>query len=80
MNDLSIFITVLEESPAVPLFIQTTRSVTPNEADQTLADGIASLLIEMRSVLKDVSSTQQAIRGVLKLNVTGAVMLIILHL
>lgn len=32
----------------------------------------------MRAVLNDVSGSQQAVRGVLKLNATGAVMLDIL--
>lgn len=67
-------ITALEQSPGVPLFIRTTRSVTPTEAGRNLAYRIAPLLTEMRSVLTAVSSTQQAVRGVLKLNVTGAVM------
>ena len=45
-----------------------------NRTGRNLADRIAPLLTEMRSVLTAVSSTQQAVRGVLKLNVTGAVM------
>ncbi|QCR38454.1 LysR family transcriptional regulator [Nissabacter sp. SGAir0207] len=72
-------ITALESSLGVPLFIRTTRSVTPTEAGRTLAGRIAPLLNEMRSVLNDVASSQQEVRGVLKLNVTGAVMVDILQ-
>lgn len=71
-------ITALEMSLGVPLFIRTTRSVTPTEAGQTLAERITPLLNEMKTVLNDVASSRQDVRGFLKLNVTGAVMVDIL--
>jgi len=71
-------VTALEESLGVPLFIRTTRSVTPTEAGRMLAERMAPLLSEMRSVMNDVASSQQEVRGLLRLNVTGAVMVDIL--
>ncbi|MEN4668712.1 LysR family transcriptional regulator [Pantoea agglomerans] len=71
-------ITALEVSLGVPLFIRTTRSVTPTEAGRMLADRMAPLLSEMRSVMNDVASSQREVRGLLRLNVTGAVMVDIL--
>lgn len=71
-------ITALEVRLGVPLFIRTTRSVMPTEAGRTLAERMTPLLDEMRSVLNDVASSQQEVRGTLKLNVTGAVMVDIL--
>ena len=71
-------ITALELSLGVPLFIRTTRSVTPTEAGRTLAERITPLFNEMRSALNDVASSRQEVRGKLKLNVTGAVMVDIL--
>lgn len=71
-------ITALEVSLGVPLFIRTTRSVTPTEAGRMLAERMAPLLSEMRSVMNDVASSQREVRGLLRLNVTGAVMVDIL--
>ncbi|MEY8770733.1 LysR family transcriptional regulator [Erwinia sp. ACCC 02193] len=71
-------ITALEVRLGVPLFIRTTRSVMPTEAGRTLAERMTPLLDEMRLVLNDVASSQQEVRGTLKLNVTGAVMVDIL--
>ncbi|HBV39248.1 MAG TPA: LysR family transcriptional regulator [Erwinia sp.] len=71
-------VTALELRLGVPLFIRTTRSVMPTEAGQALAERMAPLLDEMRAVLDDVASSQQDLRGTLKLNVTGAVMVDIL--
>jgi len=71
-------VTALEESLGVPLFIRTTRSVTPTEAGRMLAERMAPLLSEMRSVMNDVASSQREVRGLLRLNVTGAVMVDIL--
>lgn len=71
-------IAALEASLGVPLFTRTTRSVTATEAGEALAGRVAPLLTEMRAALNDVASTQHAVRGTLKLNVTGAVMVDIL--
>jgi len=71
-------ITALEKSLGVPLLIRTTRSVMPTDAGRALADRVSPLLSEMRVALQDVASSQQSVRGVLKLNVTGAVMVDIL--
>ncbi|WP_318377179.1 LysR substrate-binding domain-containing protein [Enterobacter sp.] len=71
-------ISALEMSLGVPLFTRSTRSVTATEAGQALAGRIAPLLMEMRAALNDVTSTRQCVRGELKLNVTGAVMVDIL--
>jgi len=71
-------VTALEESLGVPLFIRTTRSVTPTEGGRMLAERMAPLLSEMRSVMNDVASSQREVRGLLRLNVTGAVMVDIL--
>ncbi|EOC0040842.1 LysR family transcriptional regulator [Cronobacter turicensis] len=71
-------ISTLELSLGVPLFTRSTRSVTATEAGQALAGRIAPLLMEMRAALNDVASSQQRLRGELKLNVTGAVMVDIL--
>lgn len=71
-------VSMLERSLGVPLFIRTTRSVTATEAGQALAERITPLLTEMRAALNDVASSQRCVRGVLKLNVTGAVMVDIL--
>lgn len=71
-------ITALEVSLGVPLFIRTTRSVTPTEAGRMMAERMAPLIGEMRSVMNDVASSQREVRGLLKMNVTGAVMVDIL--
>lgn len=71
-------ISTLELSLGVPLFTRSTRSVTATDAGQALAGRIAPLLMEMRAALNDVASSQQSLRGELKLNVTGAVMVDIL--
>jgi DNA-binding transcriptional LysR family regulator len=68
----------LEMRIGVPLLIRTTRSVMPTEAGRTLSDRISPLLIETRAALQDAASSQQDVRGLLKLNVTGAVMVDIL--
>ena len=68
----------LEMRLGVPLLIRTTRSVVPTEAGRALAERIAPLLVETRAALQDASSSQSEVRGLLKLNVTGAVMVDIL--
>ncbi len=68
----------LETQLGVPLLIRTTRSVVPTEAGRKLADRISPVLVETRAALHDAASSQREVRGLLKLNVTGAVMVDIL--
>lgn len=68
----------LEAQLGVPLLIRTTRSVMPTEAGRTLATRIAPLMAETRAALRDAASSQSVVRGLLKINVTGAVMVDIL--
>jgi DNA-binding transcriptional LysR family regulator len=68
----------LETRLDVPLLIRTTRSVVPTEAGRALAERLAPLLSETRAALQDASNSQSEVRGLLKLNVTGAVMVDIL--
>lgn len=71
-------VSALERSLGARLFTRTTRSVRATEAGQALADRLAPLLTEVRAALNDVTTPQQGVRGTLKLNVTGAVMVDIL--
>lgn len=71
-------ISALESGLGVPLLIRTTRSVVATAAGRELAERMSPLLGEMRAVYEDVASSLQDLRGVLKLNVTGAVMVDIL--
>ncbi len=64
----------LERQIGVPLLRRTTRSVTPTEAGRVLVDRLSPLFSEARAAIQDASSSQQAVRGLLRLNVTGAVM------
>ncbi|AMM16577.1 LysR family transcriptional regulator [Burkholderia sp. PAMC 28687] len=68
----------LETQLGVPLLIRTTRSVTPTETGRALAARISPLLAETRAALHDAASSQREVRGLLKINVTGAVMVDIL--
>jgi DNA-binding transcriptional LysR family regulator len=68
----------LERQVGVPLLARTTRSVMPTEAGRTLVDRLSPLFAETRAALQDAASSQQQVRGLLKLNVTGAVMVDIL--
>lgn len=71
-------IALLEKRVNVPHLIRTTRSVLPTEAGRVLAARIRPLLNETRVALQDAASSQSDVRGLLKLNVTGAVMVDIL--
>ncbi|WP_375452177.1 LysR family transcriptional regulator [uncultured Devosia sp.] len=77
-SSVSEKITQLELRLGVPLLIRTTRSLSATEAGRSLANRIAPLFIETRAALQDAASAQQTVRGLLKLNVTGAVMVDIL--
>ncbi|MFC3182328.1 LysR family transcriptional regulator [Cypionkella sinensis] len=77
-STVSETITRLETSIGAPLLTRTTRSVMPTEAGRNLAARIAPLLAETRAALNDVQSAPGQVRGRLKLNVPGAVMVDIL--
>lgn len=68
----------LETRLGVPLLIRTTRSVVPTGAGSELADRLLPILSETRAALQDAASAQREVRGRLRLNVTGAVMVDIL--
>ena len=77
-SNVSDTISRLELQLEIPLLTRNTRSVMPTEAGQALATRVAPLLNEARVALNDMSSPGQPLRGLLKLNVTGAVMVDIL--
>jgi DNA-binding transcriptional LysR family regulator len=68
----------LERRLGVSLLNRTTRSVRVTEAGSALAARLTPLFNEVRGALQDAASSQAEVRGLLKLNVTGAVMLDIL--
>jgi len=68
----------IELQLGVPLLTRTTRSVMPTEAGSALAARLAPLFAEARAALQDAANSQAEVRGLLKLNVTGAVMVDIL--
>ena len=68
----------LERELGLPLMTRTTRSLRLTEAGRALAARIAPLLAETRAALDDAASSHTAVRGRLKLNVPGAVMVDIL--
>lgn len=71
-------ISQLEARLGAPLLVRTTRSVMPTEAGRVLADRIRPLFNETRAAVQDAASSQREVRGLLRLNVTGAVMVDIL--
>ncbi|WP_054004474.1 LysR family transcriptional regulator [Cypionkella psychrotolerans] len=77
-STVSETITRLEANLGTPLLTRTTRSVMPTEAGRILAARIAPLLSEAHAALNDAQSAQGQVRGRLKLNVPGAVMVDIL--
>lgn len=77
-STVSEHIMQLEAQVGVPLLVRTTRSVMPTEAGQTLARRLTPLFQEMRAALDDATSSRQEVRGLLRVNVTGAVMVDIL--
>jgi DNA-binding transcriptional LysR family regulator len=68
----------VERQLGVPLLTRTTRSLRLTEAGRGLAERIAPLLAEARAALDDAASSRTRVRGRLKLNVPGAVMVDIL--
>tara|TARA_R110002124_G_scaffold1797_19_gene11659 strand:- start:35231 stop:36193 length:963 start_codon:yes stop_codon:yes gene_type:complete len=77
-STISETISRLEAQLTVPLLTRTTRSVMPTQAGRALAARIAPLLSEARLALDDAVSAHNEVRGRLKLNVPGAVMVDIL--
>lgn len=77
-SKVSDTISRLEMQLGVPLLTRTTRSVVPTDAGNELAARVAPLFAETRNALHDVASSGQVVRGLLKINVTGAVMVDIL--
>jgi DNA-binding transcriptional LysR family regulator len=77
-STVSETITRLERQLGLPLLERTTRSLRLTDAGRALAGRIAPLLAETRAALDDAASSPGRIRGRLKLNVPGAVMLDIL--
>jgi DNA-binding transcriptional LysR family regulator len=77
-SHVSETITRIEMQLGVPLLARTTRSVMPTEAGRVLAGRLAPLFAETRAALDDVTPPGREVRGRLKLNVTGAVMVDIL--
>jgi DNA-binding transcriptional LysR family regulator len=77
-SKVSDTITRLETQLGVPLLTRNTRSVVPTDAGSELAARVAPLFAETRNALQDVANSGQDVRGLLKINVTGAVMVDIL--
>jgi DNA-binding transcriptional LysR family regulator len=71
-------IALLETRIGVPLLVRTTRSVRPTEAGSVLVDRLSPLFTEARAAIQDASSSHKEVKGLLRLNVTGAVMVDIL--
>jgi DNA-binding transcriptional LysR family regulator len=68
----------LETRLGVPLLVRTTRSMRTTDAGMMLAARLSPLLSEARMALQEVASSRHDVRGRLKLNVPGAVMVDIL--
>ncbi|MFC6489678.1 LysR family transcriptional regulator [Nitratireductor sp. GCM10026969] len=68
----------LEKRLGVPLLVRTTRSVQLTDAGRALAERLEPVMSEARAALDDAASSQNRVRGRLKLNVPGAVMMDIL--
>lgn len=77
-SSVSEKIAALETRLGVPLLIRTTRSVSPTEAGRALFARLTPLMRETQAALQDAASSKDRVRGQLKLNVTGAVMVDIL--
>src|SRR5438067_377070 len=75
---VSATIARIETQLGAPLLARTTRSVMPTQAGRALAERVKPLLADLRGALHDVSGAGQGARGLLILNVTGAVMVDIL--
>lgn len=77
-SNVSDTIKRVETQLGVSLFNRNTRSVMPTEAGRELEMRLSPLLAETYAVVDSVVNTEKKLQGVLKLNVTGAVMVDIL--
>lgn len=77
-STVSETISRLEARLGVPLFVRTTRSVQMTDAGQALAERIAPVMREAIAALDEAASSRGSVRGQIKLNVPGAVMVDIL--
>lgn len=77
-STVSETISRLEGRLGVPLLTRTTRSVQLTEAGRALAERLEPVMSEARAALDEAASSQNRVRGRLKLNVPGAVMVDIL--
>lgn len=77
-SSVSEKIAALEARLGVALLNRTTRSVSLTEEGRALAARLTPLMRETRSALLDAANSRAEVRGLLKLNVTGAVMVDIL--
>lgn len=68
----------LERHLGVPLLVRTTRTVRLTEAGRALRERLEPALSEVRAALDEAASSQSRVRGRLRLNVPGAVMIDIL--
>jgi DNA-binding transcriptional LysR family regulator len=73
-SSVSEKISRLERQLGLPLLTRTTRSVAPTDAGRALADRLSPLFAGVRVALQDAASSHLEVRGLLRLNVTGAVM------
>lgn len=78
LSTVSETISRLEGRLGLPLLARTTRSVQLTEAGRALAERLEPVMSEARAALDDAASSQATVRGRLKLNVPGAVMVDIL--
>jgi DNA-binding transcriptional LysR family regulator len=77
-SSVSERISRLEAELGVPLLLRTTRSVMPTEAGRALAERLQPLWAETAAAVEAAVSSAHQVRGLLKLNVPGAVMVDIL--
>jgi len=77
-SNVSDTVARLESVIGVPLLTRTTRSVVPTEAGRELSARLAPLWEQARHALSDIASSKAEVRGLLKINATGAVMVDIL--
>ncbi len=77
-SNVSDTIKRIEAQLGVSLFNRNTRSVMPTEAGRELEMRLAPLLAETYAVLDSIVNKEQKVQGLLKLNVSGAVMIDIL--
>lgn len=71
-------ITRIEKQLGLPLLTRNTRSVMPTEAGRLLETRLSPLFAEAHAALHDLGGSGLQVQGLLKLNVTGAVMVDIL--